>query len=174
MPKPNHFGGFRIVKKVGNGYLVGLNKGEFGGSLHWFSSDGDSSYRISRGLVNYIFENNGKIFIAHGLAHMGSDDGGINEMVFADEKWKIGVGIDLNYNPQVFLPFKKQVLMVTSKTILLFSGLHKIKYIKKDGFWDILYPQTAVLINDELYVGMRGGIYKINLTSRKEQWLMPD
>src|SRR6187431_3613958 len=40
--------GFRTVKKVDNGYLVGFNKGEFGGSLYWFSERGDTSYQISR------------------------------------------------------------------------------------------------------------------------------
>jgi len=171
--QPYRFRGFRTVKKVDNGYLFGFNKGEFGGSLHWFSPTGDSTYKISNGLVNYIFENRGKIFIAHGLAHLGSDDGGINEMVFTLGKWKIDKGVDIKYNPQVFLPLNNQILIVTSETILLFKRLQKIKYIKKKGFWDILYPQSAVLFNDELYVGMRGGVYKINLNSGKEEWLRP-
>ena len=167
------FRGFRTVKKVSDGYLLGFNKGEFGGSLHWFSFNGDSTYQISNGLVNYIFEHKSKIYIAHGLAHMGSDDGGINQMLLTNGKWTIGTGADLTYNPEVFLPIKNGVIIVTSKTVLLFDGLQKIKKIKKDGFWEVLYPQSAVLQNNDLYIGMRGGIYKINLKSRKEEWLMP-
>lgn len=163
--------GFRTVKKVDNGYLVGFNKGEFGGSLYWFSEKGDTSYQISRVNVDYIFEYKKKVYMANGLFHMGTDLGRINEMRFADGKWKVEETLELPSKSNVILPYKDRMLIVTTKTILFFDGTNNFDFIKKDGFWNILYPQSAVIVNDDLFVGMRGGVYKINLTTKKEEWL---
>jgi hypothetical protein len=165
--------GFRTVKKVDDGYLVGFNKGEFGGSLYWFSEKGDTSYQISRVNVDYIFEYKKKVYMANGLFHMGTDLGKINEMRFADGKWKVEETVELPSKSNVILPYKDRMLIVTTKTILFFDGTNNFDFIKKDGFWNILYPQSAVIQNDELFVGMRGGVYKINLTTKKEEWLTP-
>jgi hypothetical protein len=165
--------GFRTVKKVDNGYLVGFNKGEFGGSLHWFSESGDSTYQISRGNVDYIFEYKKKIYMVSGLFHMGKDRGGINEMKFGDGKWKADQGIELPSKSDIIMAYKDRILIITTKTILFFDGTSNFDFVKNDGFWDVLYPQSALVLNDELFVGMRGGVYKINLITKKEEWLMP-
>ena len=165
--------GFRSVKKVDNGYLVGFNKGEFGGALYWFSEKGDSSYQISRGIVIYIFEYKKKIYIASGLFHMNQDRGEINEMKFTDDKWKVDQGVELPSKPDIIMPYKDRMLIVTTRAILFFDGTNNFDFVKKDGFWDVLYPQSAVILNDDLFVGMRGGIYKINLNTKSEEWLQP-
>ena len=165
--------GFQSVKKVDNGFLVGFNKGEFGGSLHWYSKKGDSSYQISRGVIDYIFEYKKKIYMVSGLFHMGTDVGGINEMVFADNKWKIGEGIKLPSKSDIIITYKDRLLFITTKTIFFFDGTNNFDFVKKDGFWDVLYPQSAVILNDDLFVGMRGGVYKLNLGTKKEDWLIP-
>lgn len=165
--------GFRTVKKVNDGYLVGFNKGEFGGSLHWFSERGDSTYQISRGNVDYIFEYKRKVYMANGLFHMGTDRGGINEMKFTDGKWKVDQGIELPSKSDIIMPYKDRLLIITTKTILFFDGTSNFDFVKKGGFWDVLYPQSAVVVNDDLFVGMRGGVYKINLNTKNEEWLMP-
>lgn len=165
--------GLRTVKRVDNGYLVGYNKGEFGGSLYWFSENGDSSYQIDRGNVDYIFEHKKKIYVVNGLFHMGIDRGGINEMKFTDGVWKVERRIELPSKSDIIMPYKERVLIITTKAILFFDGTSNFDFVKKDGFWDVLYPQSAVIVNDDLFVGMRGGIYKINLNSKNEEWLMP-
>ena len=165
--------GFRTVKKVVNGYLVGFNKGEFGGSLYWFSELGDTSYQISRENVDYIFEYKKKVYMANGAFQMGTELGKINEMGFADGKWKVEQRIELPSKSHIILPYKERMLIVTTKAILLFDGTNNFDFIKKDGFWDGLFPQSAVMLNDDLFVGMRGGVYKINLNTKSEEWLLP-
>jgi len=164
--------GFRTVKKVDNGYLVGFNKGEFGGSLHWFSESGDSTYQISLGNVDYIFEYKKKIYMVTGLFHI-TDRGGINEMKFIENKWKVDERFELPSKSDIIMPYKDRMLIITTKTILFFDGTSNFDFVKKDGFWDVLYPQSALILNDELFVGMRGGVYKINLNTKKEEWLLP-
>ncbi|HET6766811.1 MAG TPA: hypothetical protein VFH08_05415 [Chitinophagaceae bacterium] len=165
--------GFRTVKRVDNGYLVGFNKGEFGGSLYWFSETGDTSYQIARVNVDYIFEYKKRVYMTNGLFHRSTDLGKINEMRFADGKWKVEESLELPSKSNIIMPYKDRMLIVTTKTILFFDGTNNFDFIKKDGFWSTLYPQSAVMLNDELFVGMRGGVYKINLQTKKEEWLMP-
>ena len=40
--------------------------------------------------------------------------------------------------------------------------------------WGFLYPTSMVIQNDVVYVGMRGGVYKFDLTTKKEEWLLPE
>lgn len=165
--------GFRTVKKVANGYLVGFNKGEFGGALYWFSEKGDTSYQISRSNVDYIFEYKKKVYMVNGVFHMDTDLGRINEMRFEDGTWKVEEWVELPSKSQVIMPYKDRMLIVTTKTILFFDGTNNFDFIKKDGFWDVLYPQSAVILNHDLFVGMRGGVYRINLETKTEEWLTP-
>jgi hypothetical protein len=37
----------RAALEVPDGWLVGFNRGEWGGALYWFSSDGNKRYKIS-------------------------------------------------------------------------------------------------------------------------------
>ncbi|HEU4859223.1 MAG TPA: hypothetical protein VFT15_05270, partial [Chitinophagaceae bacterium] len=114
--------GFRTVKKVANGYLVGFNKGEFGGALYWFSEKGDTSYQISRSNVDYIFEYKKKVCMVNGVFHMDTDLGRINEMRFEDGTWKVEEWVELPSKSQVIMPYKNRMLIVTTKTILFFDG----------------------------------------------------
>jgi hypothetical protein len=41
--------------RVDKGYLVGFNRGEWGGSLYWFSKDGKQYYKISRPYHHSIY-----------------------------------------------------------------------------------------------------------------------
>ena len=40
--------------------------------------------------------------------------------------------------------------------------------------WGFLNPSSMVIQNDVVYVGMRGGVYKFDITTKKEEWLLPE
>jgi hypothetical protein len=67
--------GRRHVAQVDDGSLIGLDVGEFGGGLWWFSSDGKSSRKLSDENVLGFAKTASGILAIGGLAHMGSDDG---------------------------------------------------------------------------------------------------
>ena len=77
--------GAKIFTKVWDGWLIGFNKGEWGGSLYWFSDDGLSNYKISKArfnLVDFISISN-RILALEGLDH-GLSRGSVFEL-FADK-----------------------------------------------------------------------------------------
>ena len=65
---------------------------------------------------------------------MGTDLGRINEMRFADGKWKVEETLELPSKSNVILPYKDRMLIVTTKTILFFDGTNNFDFIKKDGW----------------------------------------
>lgn len=166
--------GFQTVKKVVNGYLVGYNRGEWGGDLFWYSFKGDSNYRITHKNVVAIEEMNSKLYLIDGLAHLSFSGGAIRKLELITYKWQITKTTELPTAPDVVIHYKNKLLVITSNDIVIFDNDEKLETLKKGGFWDILYPQSAVIKNEILYVGMRGGIYQFDLKTQKENWLMPE
>lgn len=166
--------GFRTIKKVDNGYLVGYYRGEWGGELYWYSEKGDSNYKITSACVRSIGEMDSKLFMVEGLAHLSSSSGSINQLEFKKNRLVIVRSIELPSAPEVSLLYGNKLFIVTSDEIVSFDGGKRIDILRKNGFWGILYPQSIVITNGILYSGMREGIYKFNLKTKREEWLMPE
>ncbi len=64
------FGGLQVNLKVNDGWLVGVDKGEWGGNLFWFNENGTQYEKIASGNIENIFNINGEIYVTEGLAHM--------------------------------------------------------------------------------------------------------
>lgn len=172
---PYKIRGFQTVKKVVNGYLVGYNRGEWGGDLSWYSGNGDSSYRILYSNVIAITEINSTLFLIEGLAHLSYSGGSICQLQQdINNKWQVIKKIDLPSAPSVIAYYNNKLLIIATDDILIFDGYEKLESLKTEGFWGILYPQSAVIVDDTLYLGMRKGIYKFNLKTKEEKWLTPE
>jgi len=195
--------------KVKDGYLVGFNRGEWGGGLCWFSKNGKKKDEIfdsmfSSPVVQFI-ERDNIIYAITGLAHLGMSFGNIIKIEKKEKKWIAEEFLKLPDAPcAIQLDSKDNMLVFTS------SGLYSID--KEANFdtlavkfrrpvipiievelpddtlrvmqkpletypkwlWGFLYPTSMVIQNDVVYVGMRGGVYKFDLTTRKEEWLLPE
>jgi hypothetical protein len=64
--------GDRHVEKVADGWLVGFDAGEWGGSLWWFSEDGKAHKKLAD--ENVVgFAKTSELLALTGLAHLGID-----------------------------------------------------------------------------------------------------
>jgi hypothetical protein len=73
--------GYRSVEQVADGWLVGLDVGEFGGGLWWFSSDGKANKKLSaENIVGFAKTSTGVLAFT-GLAHLGFDNGKVLKVV---------------------------------------------------------------------------------------------
>jgi hypothetical protein len=84
------------------------------------------------------------------------------------QKRKIGETIELPSKSDIIMGYKDRILIITTKTIF-FDRTSNFDFVKKSGFWDVLYPKSAIVVNDDLFIGMRGGVYKINLNTKKKK-----
>ena len=66
-PEAENFHSAAATLKVSDGWLIGFNRGEWGGALYWFSSDGTAKYKISKNpVVDFVQTNGRKLAIVEG------------------------------------------------------------------------------------------------------------
>jgi hypothetical protein len=145
---------YSYVKKVPDGFLVGLNKGEFGGGLYFINSDGLSGYEMGKFLnIRSIFEHNWTIFSIEGLAHLGVNRGQIIQIFKEDNLWKYKTLTQLIEAPTLITDYNDEKIIVTSQYILKFrKDLVVTEILKSPMYWGMLYPSSIIIDhNDYLY-----------------------
>jgi hypothetical protein len=169
-------GGQRSAIQVNDGYLVGFYRGEWGGNLYWFSKDGKQKYEISNHeVVQFIIRDN-RIFAIEGLSHLSASNGNIIEIKKNGNKWISVESIKLPSAPYgVDIDDNKNLIIITSTSLLKIDTNFKIDILTEEHFWyPGLYPTSLVILDNIAYIGMRKGIFKYNLASKKQEWLMND
>jgi hypothetical protein len=180
------------VVEVADGYIVGFNRGEWGGELYWFSKNGKKRYKISGHQIVQFIERDNKIYAIEGLAHLVTR-GSIIEIDKKGKKWKAKGFLKLSTAPEAIqLDSKGNFIVVTFGTNWSFDergfvvinatpGLFSIDReanvdtLVENGIWgDSLYPSSMVIQNDVVYIGMRKGVYKFDLTTKRDEWLLPE
>jgi len=165
--------GRRSVLKVDDGYLVGFWRGEWGGCLFWFGNDGKQRYQISNHWVLQFLERNKKYYAIEGLAHLSMSEGSIVEIEKSGGKW-----ITTEYLKLPFAPYAattdsaKNFIIITSENLLLVDINKSIDILINKGFWGSLYSTSIIVKNDIVFVGMRQGVFRFNLSTHKQEWLM--
>ena len=161
--------------EVDDGYLVGFNRGEWGGEFYWFSKDGRKKYEISgHQIVRFIMRNN-KIYAIEGLAHLGLSGGSIIEIEKKRKKWTAKEYLKLPTAPQaVQLDSKDNFVVVTSSSLLSIDKIGNIKVLVESGMWELLYPSSMIIQDNNVYIGMRKGVYKFDLSTKMSEWLLPN
>jgi hypothetical protein len=182
------------VIEVEDGYLAGFNRGEWGGELYWFSKDGEKRYKISgRQIVQFIKRDN-KIYAIEGLAHLAISEGSVIEIEKRKRKWVAKEFLKLPTAPEAIqLDSKGNIIVVTFGTDWSFDhksgnviihalpGLFSIDRdanidtLVENGIWgNDLYPSSMIIQNDVVYIGMRKGVYKFDLATKRDEWLLPE
>jgi hypothetical protein len=180
--------------EVEDGYLVGFNRGEWGGELYWFSKNGKERYEISGHQIVQFIERDNKIYAIEGLAHLRLSGGSIIEIKKQKRQWVAKEFLKLSTAPRAIqLDSKGNFIVVTfgtnrsfdkksgSVNINAIPGLFSIDRnsnidtLVKGAMWgDYLYPSSMVIQNDVVYIGMRRGVYKFDLAAKKDEWLLPE
>jgi hypothetical protein len=170
------FGGRRSVLQVENGYLVGFDNGEFGGSLYWFSPGGKFREKISGSQVVQFMKRDGRIYAIEGFSHMDFSFGRMIELKRDAGEWKANHYVTLPSAPlAVDIDSNNNFIVATDKSLLRIDSLLKIDTLIREGFWKIyLYPSSLLVRGGIVYVGMREGILKFTIPTRKQEWLMPE
>jgi hypothetical protein len=174
--------------EVDDGYLIGFNRGEWGGELYWFSKNGKKRYEISGHQIVQFIKRDNKIYAIEG----GKVEDSIIIIKKKMGKWVAEKYLKLPPAPAaVQLDSKDNLIIVTygyslsfdesgrtyaSATPSLFSidRNANIDTLVNDGMWGQLYPSSMVIQNDVVYIGMRKGVYKFDHVVKKDEWLLPE
>ncbi|MCO5946497.1 hypothetical protein [Mucilaginibacter flavidus] len=159
--------------KVDNGFLVGFYRGEWGGSLNWFSSDGKKRYKISEDEVVQFIKRSGKNYALQGLAHAGMSKGSIINIEKINDKWVAQQYLELPTAPYaITLDKKNNFLIITSKSLFMVDSSATIHTLINRGLWWTRLHPTSIVVKDSLvFAGMSDGVYQYNSESGEKSWL---
>lgn len=170
--------GFRSVVQVDDGWLVGLDVGEFGGGLWWFSSDGKSSKKLSEDRIKGFAKTSTGVFAVTGLAHLSFNDGKILQIGNGTAgNRKIQTLAQLGSAPKAFVTETPDALLVLTTRGLVrvkTSGITEQLLATK---YQQLYPNSMILLSSGvIYVGMRHFMTRLTPAENgyKEEWFVPD
>src|SRR5690606_29770876 len=143
----------------------------------------DIKIEINSGNITSIFEFNDKIyFIESNLIvikrnehvysktkdfRIGSRNASLYEIYMANGDFvtkKVG---DFDENPYVMKIFNDKIFFASYSNFYVLENM-EIKLKLADIYWSGLYPNSIAVKNEEnIFVGIRGGFVKIDLTTRK-------
>ncbi|KFC23663.1 hypothetical protein [Epilithonimonas lactis] len=148
------------------GNLIGENGGEWGGKLSFKSNDNSLPVKkIKSGNIVQIFKFQKKIFFIEGLAHLSTSEGELYELNPKDFSYK--KLIDFEDAPEAVTTYKDKIFIASHQNFYEIENFKKTKIFEKE-FWGSLYPNSIAVFDEEnIFLGMRSGIVKINLNTKK-------
>jgi len=161
--------------KITGGTLIGINRGEWGGQLTFKPEDKTKKVvDIKRGNIKFIFNFKDKVYFIEGLAHMGYSGGSIFELNTTNNNFTFTKLVDFDDAPEAFAIYKDELLIATHENFYIVQDFKK-ELVFKETFWSSLYPNSIAVLDDKnVFIGMRSGIVKLDLTNKKLKFYKND
>jgi hypothetical protein len=169
----------RAAVKVSDGWLVGFNRGEWGGALYWFNSDGTQRYKISDHQIVSFLQSGGSIFAIEGLAHLGPGRGSIVTLSkpTGAKRWTTKSFLTLPRAPYAFAMHSSgKLYIVLEDSLVSVDRKRHLATVYRDAAWALLYPNSLVLEEESAraYVGMRQFVGEVSLVDGTAKFGIPD
>jgi len=157
----------RCDLKLPEGTLIAIDHGEFGGTLTFTPLDSTKKeVRIKEGNIKFIFAYRSKIYFIEGLAHGGYSEGTMYELDTVGQSFIYKKILDFEDAPEAFAIYGDKFLIATHENFYVIKNFQK-ELIFKETFWSSLYPNSIAAFDEaNIFVGMRGGIVKIDLITK--------
>jgi len=169
--------GDRHVISVSDGWLVGVDAGEFGGGIWWFSTDGLRNKKLSNENVHGFVNTSQGTLALVGLAHLGFDFGKVLRIVNEDPVNKrTEILTDLDSAPATFVAESPDsTIILTSMGLVRLKTSGSVEQLLKTNY-ESLFPTSMTLSSSGvIHVGMRHFVTRLTPTGNtyREQWFVP-
>lgn len=159
--------GERHYKRLKNGWLIGTNKGEWGGCLFWISEDLKEYKYLGYANVNKIFEWNGKIYILEGVSHLNVNEG---YMIEFKEKFVLDTLMRFPESPyNATISDDSTLYILTDYTLYSIDQSGSKNLLFSFNWWPSI-SRDITYCNNALYIGMHHGIAKFDLNEKEMSW----
>lgn len=167
--------GTRYVHPVHDGFLVGWNRGEWGGTLWWFSKDGRNNYVISNADIMGFAVRGSDILMLEGLAHGEFDEGQIVQLRKTGDRYERSHWLTIPAAPRTFTTAANgELIIVTDQCVLAIDNARNIKTIVSDKRWNnAAWPNSIAIEGDAAFIGMGSAILELHLTDGTQTWFCP-
>ena len=162
------------VQQRDAGVLLGFDRGEWGGSLRWYSRKGALERRLLDDNVVAILPAFEQFLVLTYFGH-GSRPRVVEVREVAG-RFELGRTIDLPAKPSAgAIDSQGDVLIVTGKGLFKVTRHLQVEALLETNWW-MFHPGALALGRDSTaYVGMRGAVVEVQLSTRppKQTWLYP-
>jgi hypothetical protein len=168
----------RVVVRVNDGWIVGLDSGEFGGGLWWFSTDGQRSQKLSEDNVVALIDTHKGVLVLAGLSHMGFDDGKVLRVTSGSRSAKkLELLADLRFTPRAFaVESADSLIVLTTSPLVRVRMSGEVETLLAETDYRLLYPTSMTLSpSGVIHVGMRHFVTRLTPNGRtyREEWFVP-
>lgn len=163
-----------IVYGLSEGTFIGTDHGEWGGKLYFYPSNNIyKAYKVMDGNIVDIIGINNQIMVFEGLAHLTLSEGRMLKLIKKDNKWTALETVNLGDAPYAITKTDDDTIYVVTCSKLLKIKDEKIsENVIDNAFWECLYPNSVICDKEFVYIGMRKGVAKVNLTTKKISWII--
>jgi len=164
--------GIRNVKRTKEGWLVGFNQGELGGSLWFLTSDGSKSTRLLKEDVIRFVEVFGRLFVFTSAVPLGGQNGSIYEVT---EDGKIVNHLSLDAAPEIYTQDSDSSMVVAGESgVYRVSSAMTVEPIVHGGLYGLAPNSIVVMPDKTIYVGLRFFVLRLipHGHSYQEQWIV--
>lgn len=166
----------RHVLQVEDGWLVGLDAGEFGGGLWWFDSRGGGRKQLAPDNVVGFAKSSKGVLVMTGLQHLGLDHGRVLLITSEGGERRAEQLSDLGSAPRTFVAESPDSLLVMTTRGLARVTTNGVVQQLLSTNYGLLYPRSMTLSpSGVIHVGMRHFVTRLTPTvgSYKEEWFVP-
>jgi hypothetical protein len=167
----------RHVIAVNDGWLVGMDVGEFGGGLWWFSVDGRSSKKLSDENVHGFAKTSKGVLALVGLTHMSLNSGQVLRIADGEAgNRKVEFLANLGSAPEAFVVESPDtVIIMTTMGLVRVRSAGDVQRLFRTNY-ELLYPNSMTLSTSGVVnVGMRHFVTRLTPMGNtyKEEWFVP-
>jgi hypothetical protein len=167
-----------VVLAIPGGKFVGLNRGEFGGTLEWQDAASKKSAIVLDDNPVALLAAKAGVFVFVGLAHMGMDTGRILKLDRRGTRWDASQILDLGSAPSAIHRLDDETTLVLTtlgvvKVNLRTADRHELFKNKKWG--PFLYVNSVVPFHGSIFVGGRRAVIRLAPKNGAftEEWWVP-
>lgn len=158
----------QVTLDVEDGTFVGIDRGEWGGELYFQKKGSDEKIDLKHGQIQAIFEDQNKIYVLDGIAHMGFSRGSLGQITRQNDNFTYNRLVAFDDAPYTYAPLGDSLLFAAFESFYIVHNNKVTTFIDK-AFWWGLYPCSIAVENkNNIYIGMRGGYAKINLEDKND------
>lgn len=164
LPLGREFGGPRLDLRVSDGWIISVNRGEFGGGLWWFSPEGDRHERIGERLnVDELLVVDGRPHVVTSLRHMGISEGAIFRLEQVEGAWALIEVAVLPLGPAAVVPGTSPELVIVDDVGLLQVDVRSgaMARIYQSTWHGVGIVRAAAVGDDTILLGGRHSIVRV-------------
>lgn len=165
------------LRLPGGGRLVGIDKGEFGGSVDWVSDSGRERLQLLQTNPVAFTQYRGDVYIASGLSHLGDEYGEVYRMHrLSPTRWQIDKVLDIDEAPTAALAESEVWTLVTTHGVMRVDlRSFTATRMHVNARWGSVYPNSVVHRQGRWYIGARGAVMRLSPSgdAYREEWMVP-